>query len=236
MPDTAILRELAADPPKLFPLENGEQVAYAISVSLLEFLNETLTPGMETLETGAGVSTILFALRGTRHTAIAPSTGLGENIAAYLKDHAIDSGTLNYISERSETVLPALEATPLDVVLIDGRHAFPSPMIDWYYTAERLKVGGLVIVDDIPLWPPRMLHNFLLGEPEWEHVTTLEQRSSVFRKIAEGSNNKMFLSQPYTVSQSKSRRANILGAAEMILKGRFDTLNTVLQRRKHRRN
>jgi hypothetical protein len=51
----------------------------------------------------------------------------------------------------------------LDLVLIDGDHAFPASFIDWYYTAEQVKLGGYVIVDDTNLdyWhnPAGLLEN-----------------------------------------------------------------------------
>jgi len=33
-------------------------------------------------------------------------------------------------------------------VLIDGAHGFPYPILDWWYVAPHVKVGGHVLLDD----------------------------------------------------------------------------------------
>ena len=68
-------------------------------------------------------------------------------------------------------------------VLIDGVHAFPVPFIDWYYTANRLAVGGAMIVDDTHLRPCAMLRDFLASEvARWERLADFD-RTTIFRRI-----------------------------------------------------
>jgi Methyltransferase domain len=87
---------------------------------------------------------------------------------------------------RSDEVLPGLDPSPLDFVLIDGGHGFPVPFIDWWYAGQRLRAGGLVVVDDTHLWTGRILARFLQEEPNWELVETLPMRSVVFRRTSDG--------------------------------------------------
>ena len=71
----------------------------------------------------------------------------------------------------SDEVLPRLTGPPLDLVLVDGGHGFPAPILDWYYAASRLRQGGLVILDDLQLPQVRIgLHEFLDADPRWERV------------------------------------------------------------------
>ena len=97
----------------------------------------------------------------------------------------------------SEHVLPKLDTGPLDVVLIDGRHGFPAPFIDWFYTAGKLKTGGLLVVDDTCLWPPKVLRDLLAEQPQWELIRDFHLRCSVFRKVGEGSEWGDWTDQPF---------------------------------------
>jgi hypothetical protein len=46
-----------------------------------------------------------------------------------VQTNQIDLWTLELKLPRSEDVLPALDREPLDLVLIDGWHAFPAPSL-----------------------------------------------------------------------------------------------------------
>ncbi len=175
-----------------------------VSNDLIGFLNQQVQPGDHTLETGAGLSTLLFAIKGAVHHCVVPDPELVDRIQAYCQRHQIPTQALTFHVDRSENILPQLQLEPLDLVLIDGRHAFPSPFIDWYYTTNWLKIGGLSIVDDVQLWTGEVLRQFLKLEPEWELVAEVpadSPNSSVFRKLKEGSHDKWWLQQPYAVQQ-----------------------------------
>lgn len=88
---------------------------------------------------------------------------------------------------------------PLDLILIDGHHGFPTPFLDWYYTADPLRVGGLLIVDDTQLWTGHTLKQFLLRQPGWEVAKDFAPRSVVFRKSDPVSVNTHHEDQPYVM-------------------------------------
>jgi hypothetical protein len=88
------------------------------------------------------MSTVVFALKGSRHTVIAPAPSEFEITKIYCRERGIPTSQINFIAEPSQTVLPALESGPLDLVLIDGGHGFPTPYIDWFFTAGKLKKVG----------------------------------------------------------------------------------------------
>jgi hypothetical protein len=196
------LRDLLNDPPRLHQDGAGETVSWGLLEEVLHFIEGEVQPGAATLETGAGLSTILFALVGADHTCITPNGAEVERIAAYCREHGIATDGLRFHVAGSEAVLPQLEPTPLALVLIDGRHAFPTPFIDWYYTAERLKVGGVLIVDDTQLWTGAVLRDFLLTEPEWALRAEFSTRAVAFTKLRAGSHRKEWNDQPYVVRNS----------------------------------
>ena len=200
---------LLAHPPKLHDVF-GKSGSLGISTEILNFLNHQVTADSQTLETGAGITTLLFALKGATHTCIVPDAELVDRIRAYCQRGQISTERLTFQIERSETVLPQLAQVPqaqsaFDLVLIDGRHAFPSPFIDWYYGANLLSVNGLMIIDDTQLWTGEILKNFLTLEPEWDLMLELPEsnpNSAIFKILQEGSHDKWWLQQPYAVQQA----------------------------------
>jgi hypothetical protein len=196
------LRDVLENPPRLHRDGAGEAVSWGLMEEILHFIEGQVTAGAATLETGAGISTILFALMGTVHSCITPNGAEAERIMSYCRQHGIATDRLSFHVAGSEAVLPHQEPTPLDLVLIDGRHAFPTPFIDWYYTADRLKVGGVLVIDDTQLWTGRMLRDFLATEPEWALRAEFSTRAVAFTKRGEGSHRKEWTDQPYTIRNS----------------------------------
>ena len=56
-------------------------------------LRRNVTPGQRTIETGSGMSTILFLLLGADHTAVSPDAGEPERIRRYCETRGIFDGT-----------------------------------------------------------------------------------------------------------------------------------------------
>ena len=130
----------SALPPKMinyFDTMRGRQ-DWGISKDFARYLLNVVAPDMITLETGAGISTLIFALGGSKHTAIAPWSDEFEAARDYAEKLEIDMSRVNFIASPSEELLPTLDITDIDIVFIDGMHAFPWPILDWYFTADRL--------------------------------------------------------------------------------------------------
>lgn len=183
-------------------VNEGQAQSYQVMDEVLLFLAEQAREGLHTLETGIGVSTLLFAMNRCEHTCIAPLAEEVERTQNFAREKALPLDTVTFQIDTSERALPSLEGEPLDLVLIDGAHGFPVPFIDWYYTADRLKVGGLLILDDTQLWPVHVLKEFLLREPEWHLEKDFLPRSAVFRKVQPGSCVKNEFWQPYVVDKT----------------------------------
>jgi Methyltransferase domain len=195
------LQRLIEDKPKFQKTIQGEPVFHGLSQDVLSYIADHLGRESNTLETGAGLSTVLFAFLGTRHIAITPNPREVDRISAYCRQHEIALDNVTFVTERSETAMPRLSERGLDLVLIDGNHSFPAPFIDYYYAVERTKVGGLLIVDDTQLWTGRILRDFLLLEPEWR-LSREFLRTVSFRKVKEGGHLKKWAVQPYVKKHS----------------------------------
>jgi hypothetical protein len=196
------LRDLLNNPPLLHGSDD-KPITYTLSDEALSFIDEHINSGTKTLETGAGISTILFALNGTEHTCIVPDKTQVERIKHFCTQNQISTQKIDFRIDGSENVLPQLRPTGLDLVLIDGCHGFPAPFIDWYYAGSGLKANGILIIDDTQLWTGDVLKQFLLAETEWKHECDILSRTAVFRKLKEYELLKEWPLQPYTLLHSK---------------------------------
>ena len=171
------------DRPKLHGAP-GKRVSWSISEKVAEYIYKSVGPESCTLETGSGVSTIVFAIKRTKHVTVSPSLDEKEAIRDYASLHSIKLDTVRFVNETSESYLPnAVNEGELDFVLIDGRHAFPWPVIDYFYTSTRLRKGGILVVDDITIPSVVPLVRFLLEDDNWQLSETFPKRTLAFVKI-----------------------------------------------------
>lgn len=151
----------------------------------LEWLEREVRPGMRTLETGAGSSTLAFAAGGAEHVAVTPSAGEEDRIRAQAERFGIDHSRVRFVIAPSHEALPTLEPGPLDLVLVDGAHGFPYPVLDWWYLAPHLKVGGRMLLDDAYMPPVAMVVDALRMLPGWEVEGNAGYRTAIVRKTAD---------------------------------------------------
>ncbi len=175
---------------------------WAIGPEVLDFIAEKIQEGAQTLETGAGLSTVLFASKGCNHTCISPVQDEHDRIKKYCSELGIDTSKVSFVLGYSHEILPRLECPSLDLVLIDGGHGFPVPFVDWLYTAEFLKEGGYVVVDDTQIWTPRVLVEFLAAEDGWGLVRRFRE-AVVFEKTSKKM-LKDWGGQPFVAAQSET--------------------------------
>jgi predicted O-methyltransferase YrrM len=168
----ALVERLLADPPRVHDELNAppDLGVWLTERSCYELIAARCPPGARTLETGLGLSTVLFLLLGADHTCVVPSATQVEALRAYCRDRDIPTGHLRVELGPSHEVLPRLGNDDLDVVLLDGSHGFPAPMIDWFYGAARLRRGGVVVLDDRALPAVAATVEYLDADPRWESV------------------------------------------------------------------
>jgi len=102
-------------------------------LSCYEFIATALPEkGARTLETGCGISTVLFAMWASEHVSIVPWPREAEACQEYLQERG-HPDNVTFEVGWSDEVLPRLTGPPLDLVLVDGGHGFPAPIVDWYF-------------------------------------------------------------------------------------------------------
>jgi len=180
-----LLERLLQDNPRFHMQDGSLTNSWSIQPDTLRYIYGLLPPEAKTLETGCGQSTVVFAIAGARHTCVMPDAGEAERVRQYCVRLGV-ANNVNFVIASSDKALPDVARIPsdLDFVLIDGAHGFPAPIIDWHYTAPKLKVGGVLAVDDYRMPSVHTLHSFLCGEDEWELMMVL-QNTSFFRKLQE---------------------------------------------------
>jgi hypothetical protein len=150
----------------------------------LRWIEARVASSMVTLETGTGASTVVFAAKGARHVAISPAPDEHRRLAQYCSEEGVDLAEVTFIAEPSHTaLLGTWTPEPLDMVLVDGAHSFPFPILDWFYAAPSLKVGGHIIVDDAFIPSVNVLVRYLRSTDSWQLIANLGYRTVVFRKV-----------------------------------------------------
>jgi predicted O-methyltransferase YrrM len=180
-----ILEQLLADNPDFHKSPDGITFSnWSVTPDALRFLFSLLRPDMRTIETGAGQSTIVFMIAGTNHTSITPLMEEAKRIFDYSTTRLGVDRNVRFIHEYSDKVLPmeGVVSGALDLVFIDGAHRFPIPTIDWYYTKQHLKVGGVVGIDDYKIPAVKVLFDFLCEADEWVLMDIVD-RTAFFKRI-----------------------------------------------------
>ena len=163
MSATPVTDSLRASPPGL----HGEGEYWGLAWEALGWLERTVEPGWATLETGSGASTIIFAAAGAVHEAVTPDPEEEPRTRGATAARGIEAANVTFRIGLSHVVLPTLEPRPLDLVLIDGAHGFPYAILDWWYLASRVKVGGRVLIDDAYLPGVAPIVDFVRASPAW---------------------------------------------------------------------
>lgn len=212
---------------------------YALDPEVLMALNQHLSAFASrprTLETGCGLSTILFSRHAEHHDCFTMANDQRSNYVQAHSDAEVERITFHLGS--SVETLPAFSpAAPLDLVLIDGGHAYPIPELDYLYSRGWLKTGGLLIVDNIEIPTINHLFRVLRETPQFEFEGCVAN-AAFFRRTAEDLPQGDWLHQPYNVARFPSlnypmsagaRASALLRKARARLARRFPSLRRLYQ-------
>lgn len=183
-PEFDIVQQVLADKPSFHM--SGEARWDALPGTLTA-IRRVVKPDDVTFEIGTGVSTVVFAAAGARHTAVSPDPAEHELIRQYCERVGIDDSRLEFIVGGSDDVVPThlSRVRTLDVALVDGSHTFPLPIIDWHYVARALKIGGKMLLDDIPIPAVAPVFRHMRLEPAWRLDGIFDYRSAEFTLLSE---------------------------------------------------
>jgi predicted O-methyltransferase YrrM len=159
--------------------------------------------GLSTLHICAGM--LEGGADDPRHYAIDPTeTWLWKDAGTQLVDRAGLGGMVEVVREQSQVVLPRWmdEKRVFDIAFIDGDHRFDPAFLDLYYALRTVKMGGLVVVDD--MWMPsvRTAVAFFESNVDLELLTDVIPTAfkwtpkPPWRKVRSGKGNTAVLRKP----------------------------------------
>ena len=178
---TPLTDALRADPPGL----HGGGEHWGLAWAALGWLESNVQPGWATLETGSGASTLVFAAAGAAHEAVTPDPGEEERIRRDCAARGIDTSGVTFRIGPSHEVLARWEPRPLDLVLVDGAHGFPYPILDWWHLAPHLRVGGTLLLDDAYLPAVDAVVEYARASAAWRLEDAVSFRTARLTKLAD---------------------------------------------------
>lgn len=207
----ASVDRLLADPPVVHPMDTSatpQMGVWSTDEAAYRFLAERCPPGTRTIETGSGLSTVLFAALRTDHICCTPGLEEKDRILDYCKAHDLPVDGLRFELGSSHESLPRLQAagTQVDVALVDGCHGFPLPIVDWFYVGAMLRDEGVMVIDDVELPAVRTLLAFVGRDPRWRRIAG-SSKWVAFERTGSGPMVEDWTGQPFYVVRPPGLRA-----------------------------
>jgi predicted O-methyltransferase YrrM len=125
------------------------------------------------IETGAGLSTILFLLSNPEKqiTINKDYDGFRKRFDIQLNTMDIETKNFEYINDLSENCFLDLiknKSNRFNIALIDGSHTYFNVFCDFHYIDQMLDDGGVLFIDDTCLSSVDLLKNVIIEEPNYK--------------------------------------------------------------------
>ena len=85
------------------------------------------------------------------------------------------------------------------MALIDGAHSFPLPVVDWHYVTRALKVGGRLLLDDIPVPAVGQVFRHMKLESSWRLDGIFDDRAAAFTLVTLPDQDDDWVHQPFNM-------------------------------------
>lgn len=144
------------------------------------------------VETGAGKSTLFFSQISGHHTVFA--LDVGNSLTTVKESDLLRAEYVEFIEGPTQLTIPThIFTEKLQVVLIDGPHGYPFPDLEYYYLYQHIAQGGLLIIDDINIPSIKRMAEIIKSDDMFDCIdlvgkTMFFQRTSapLFDPLADG--------------------------------------------------
>jgi hypothetical protein len=143
-------------------------------------------PLARSAETGTGKSTLLLSHLSPRHVVFSEDdTGHGDSLAVVRASPLLRREAVEFVVGPTQHTLPAhrFDAS-LDLVLLDGPHAFPFPQLEYYFVYPHLARGALLVLDDVHVRTVNDLFRVLRTDPMFELLEVVDTTAFLRRTAA----------------------------------------------------
>ena len=118
-----------------------------------------------------------------RHVAFAIE-GEDRTISELRKQSDLQLEKVVFVEGETKDTLPGYPfESDVDLVLIDGPHAYPMPQLEYTYLFPRIRMGGWLVIDDIQIPSVYELFRFLKHETSVA-LEGVVVRTAFFRRIS----------------------------------------------------
>lgn len=165
---------------------HGSGTMPADGIAAMAEVLDLIQPVRFSLETGSGKTTLLFSHLSHCHKVFALDSGTGS--VTHVRDCPLfRASSVEYIDGPTQRTLPAYDFTePVDVALLDGPHGYPFPDLEYYFVYPHIRVGGILMLDDIHIPTIRRMYEILRADAMWESLTVCGNLAILRRTAAEG--------------------------------------------------
>lgn len=134
-----------------------------------------------TMETGTGLSTILFSHISKNHKVFTLNDG--NMMSTVINSELFNPRHVEFIEGPTQQTVPLYSFTnKFNVILLDGPHGYPFPDLEYYYLYPHLETGGILIIDDIVIPTIYNLFNFLKEDAMFELIDVVGGNTAFFKR------------------------------------------------------
>jgi predicted O-methyltransferase YrrM len=167
-----------ADPAFLSSAISREEGRFLADLASRADVRTTIEIGCANGISGLYICSALAEKSNPSHTAIDPfqSAWFGNRGADNIRQAGFDF--FHLIEERSEHALPRLleNGATYDMALIDGLHTADQTMVDFYYLDRLLRVGGIMVFDDVNSVAVNKIVRYAATYPNYSVIATSGRR------------------------------------------------------------